>query len=476
MDAAQGASWTELRRSGRFGQLVLLSFSVWLHAADELMVSTITPAMTRDIGGERYVAWLTALYEVGSIVAGAACALIVLGFGLRRTMGAAALTYLAGCLVSGFSATMEPMLLGRLVQGLGGGAMIATTFIAIHRLLPGHLTARAYAVISVVWGVSAFSGPMVGALFAEIDWWRGAFFVFACQSAALSVLAFTRLREPDSRAGVTSERGRGVGGLSLRIGLLALGVVAIASAGIEVAFARTTLLACLGTAMLAVFLLLDARAGGGRLLPYRPWDMATPQGAVIVLVLFISASTACLITYGPLLLTRLHGMDAVTIGFILLLESVGWSTVAIGLSGLPRRHESLAIAGGFAVSALTIAGFAYAVASGPAWLIALLAYLMGGGFGAAWAFMTRRATALAPAGEAERVASSIPTVQRLGYALGAAFVGIIANGVGFADDAGIRVAEQTSLWVFGLSLVPALIGLVAALRFVRFPEAGTRSA
>ena len=45
MNADRSASWTALYRSGQFGQLVLLAFSVWLHAADELMVSTVTPAV-----------------------------------------------------------------------------------------------------------------------------------------------------------------------------------------------------------------------------------------------------------------------------------------------------------------------------------------------------------------------------------------------------------------------------------------------
>ena len=106
--------------------------------------------------------------------------------------------------------------------------------------------------------------------------------------------------------------------------------------------------------------------------------------------------------------------------------------------------------------------------TGPVWLIGLLAYVMGGGFGAAWAFMTRLATALATSGEKERVASAIPTVQRLGYALGSAYVGIIANGAGFADDASVAVAARTSHWIFALSLIPAAIGLLAAWRFISF--------
>ena len=62
--------WRELFANAGFGQVVLIGFGVWLHAADELVVSTISPAMTAEIGGLRLVAWLIALYEIGSIIAG----------------------------------------------------------------------------------------------------------------------------------------------------------------------------------------------------------------------------------------------------------------------------------------------------------------------------------------------------------------------------------------------------------------------
>jgi len=470
-NAAGEARWADVYRSGRFGQIVLLAFGVWLHAADELMVSTVTPAMTAEIGGERFIAWLTALYEVGSIVAGAASALVVLRFGLRRAMGSAAFLYLAGCLVSGFAPTMEPMLAGRLIQGLGGGAMIATAFIAVHRIMPGHLTARTYAVISAVWGVSAFSGPMIGAAFADAGWWRGAFFLFAAQAAGLGVLMATRLREPARQiSGEEIAAPKHPGWLILRLGFLALGVVLVTASGVEVSMLCSSVLVIAGLALIGLFLRLDGAAGTSRMLPARPWNISGVQGAVLTLVLFTSAATVGLLTYGPLLLTRLHGLDAVTVGFILLLESLGWSVVAVTTSGLPRRLEGTGIAIGFVAVVASVIGLVYAVVAGPVWLIAACAFVQSGGFGLAWAHMVRRATALVQAGEAERTASAIPTVQRLGYALGAAYIGIIANGAGFAEHAGVEVAARTAHSVFGLSLIPAAIGLVAMFRFVSFPE------
>ena len=41
-DPELSTRWSDVVRSGHIGQIILLSFGVWLHAADELMVSTVT--------------------------------------------------------------------------------------------------------------------------------------------------------------------------------------------------------------------------------------------------------------------------------------------------------------------------------------------------------------------------------------------------------------------------------------------------
>ncbi len=465
MTIATPANWSELYRSDRFGQVVLLSFGIWLHAADERMVSTITPALTAEIGGERYVAWLIGLYEVGSIIAGALGALLVLQFGLRRCMAAGAFVYLAGCLLSGLSPSISQMLAGRFVQGMGGGAMVAFAFVAVHRLFSGRLFARVIALISVVWGVSAFVGPLIGAAFAQYGHWRGAFFFLALQAAGFGLLALLRLRDDDAEIAAVSEA-RAIFAMMLRVVALGAGVVAIAASGVEESAPKSFALVAIGAVLIGLFLMLDGRAGKARLLPTKAFDPRTIAGSTLVGFLFMSACTSGLITYGPLLLTRLHGLDPVAIGIILLLESVGWSVVAVAIAGLPEKHESAAILGGFLMVLASVAGLYWVVPTGPMALVAACAFVQGGGFGAAWTFMVKRAVALVPAGETDRISSAIPTTQRLGYALGAAYVGIIANSSGFAEQATAQAAAHSSNWIFGLSLVPAVIGLLAMTRLV----------
>ncbi len=454
--------WADLYRSGHFATMLLLTFGVWLHAADELMVSTVTPAIVRDIGGEPYVAWLTALYEVGCIVAGAGSALAALTFGLNRALAAAALLYGAGCFLSGLAPGMEAMLAGRSMQGLGGGAMIALAFVSIHRILPEQLTARAYALLSVIWGVAAFSGPMIGAAFEEAGNWRWAFFFYGAQALGFSLVALVRL------GGVIAPGGSRPA-MPWRVLLLAAGVIAIAQAGVESDLLRSLSLVFLGVWLIGLFAWLDGRAKpGDRMLPARAFDMRLPSGAVIALVLFLSASTMGFITYGPLLMAQLHGLRPLETGSVLLLESVAWSIVAISFASVPDRWQKMSIAGGFTIAVLGVALQSHAMPNGPVALIVIGALMMGGGFGAAFAFMTRRAIALVDKSERERIASAIPTMQRLGYALGAAYAGIIANASGMASDPGEASARLAAFSIFALALIPGVIGLAAMVRFLRF--------
>ncbi len=159
--------------------------------------------------------------------------------------------------------------------------------------------------------------------------------------------------------------------------------------------------------------MLDGRAGPARLLPSRPYDMRTPQGAVLAVVLLFSIATVALITYGPLLMNRLHGLDALAIGLILLLESAGLVGRCGGdcWPGAPARGG--AVFGGFVAVTAGVGLLAVAMPLGPVALIAICALAQGGGMGAAWAFMVRRTTVLTAAEERDRAVSAIPTVQRL---------------------------------------------------------------
>ena len=111
-----------------------------------------------------------------------------------------------------------------------------------------------------------------------------------------------------------------------------------------------------------------------------------------------------------------------------------------------------------------IAGFAITIPAGTIPGILLCALLQGGGFGILWPFASRRIIEAAPDGERDIAASAFSTLQRLGYAVGAALTGIIANASGFSGGFTKEAAEGAAATLFWPYLPLAIIGCIASFR------------
>lgn len=461
LDADSFVSWREFLTSSYAPSLALVCLAVWLHAADSLIVATMLPSIVSEVGGAGLVSWSVSLYEIASVVAGAASALMTIRYGLRSPMSLAAALFGLGCLLSAVSPSMTLILVGRCLQGLGGGGLVAMAFVAVGAIFPRRYTARALAVVSTFWGVSAFLGPLIGGFFVEYATWRWGFGFFAMQAFGLSVWIAMR---PDQAASRTTE----IGKFPLRrLILLCLAVLMVSSGGVDVKPMQTSLLVATGLLCLIIFLRLDGRAGADRLLPFHPFGLRTPIGAALLMILCLSMATVALTAFGPLLTTAIHGISALTAGYIVACSSIGWTIAAVLVSGSPERLDRQMIAAGVTLVVMSVAGFLYAVPNGPVWLIAVFAAMDGAGFGLAWTFILRRTTSLAEPSEIQRISGAMPTIQRLGYALGAAYIGIVANAFGFVSMNSQQAASSIAKWIYLASLPFGLLALVAMFTLVR---------
>jgi hypothetical protein len=72
-------------------------------------------------------------------------------------------------------------------------------------------------------------------------------------------------------------------------------------------------------------------------------------------------------------------------------------------------------------------------------------------------------------GERPLAVTSPETMQRIGYAVGAATVGIAANLSGLADGISIAAAKTAAFWVFAAFVPVLLLALICAWSFTREP-------
>lgn len=461
-DQPPSVDWRTLWRSGDLARFCFVSLGILLHATNETMVATVMPAMVGDLSGLELVGWSLAIYELGSIVAGAATGRLVTYVALRTNVIVAALLFGAGALVCALAPSMVWFLAGRLLEGFGGGGLVALAFVSVERLFPRAIWPQLFAIMSAIWGVAAFSGPLLGALFAESLSWRWAFGMSALGGVAMAAASYAVLRGP--KATRPGGMGESAPFPATTLVVLAAGVLLVASAGVRIESVRSTVLLVLGLAGLALFFVLDARKPSSRLFPSRLFDWRTPVGNGMIMVAAFSVATCSFPLYGPLLLTSLHGISVLTAGYIIAAESISWSVLSIAVANARPRHERTIIVAGAVMIAAGIAGFAWTVPLGSIPLILVCAMLQGGGFGIAWPFVTRTIVASAAPDERTIASSAVPTMQRIGYAVGAATTGIIANAAGFSEGLNAATAAGVAAWLF-LAFVPlALLGCVAAVR------------
>ncbi len=457
----QHVPWSTLTQEGHLSRLLLLCFGVWLYAADATLVATVMPVAVEDIGGLPYLSWTYSLYQLGSVATGAIAGLVVLRTGIAKAQILAGIFYVLGCTLSGYAPDMPTMIVGRIMQGMGGGGLVSLAFIGASTLFPKKLWVRIIAVISGVWGVSSLCGPLIGGYFVAGGNWRGAFWAFAAQGLVAVLVAPPLL----SRQFQTQKEQTQAMPLA-RLGLLGIAVLAICQAGVMTSTGVASGLCVGGVLLLLVFLKRDA-GSQNRIFPQGILNPRTISGSGLLMMSSLFMATISLTVYGPLLMYIIFGAEPLIAGYIIALESLGWTVAAITTSGISERMESRLIRLGSVFVSSSMVGLIYAMPAGPLWLIALFATCMGVGFGMSWSFVSKRIIANVPEAERTQASASIPTFMRVSMALGSALSGIIANFSGFSEESSVEVAQNVAFWCFASFIPLMLVGLINAWRVSR---------
>lgn len=96
-------------------------------------------------------------------------------FGRKPLILAALVFFTAGSIISGLAHNFTVMLVGRTIQGVGGGGVIALTEVIVTDLVPLRERGKWFGFISGVWALGSVTGPVIGGAFSQnVSWVRGA--------------------------------------------------------------------------------------------------------------------------------------------------------------------------------------------------------------------------------------------------------------------------------------------------------------
>lgn len=104
--------------------------------------------------------------------------------------------FLAGSVICTLAPTIDWLIAGRFVQGLGGAALMVVPRAIIRDMYTGHAATRLMAAVMLVISVSPMLAPLAGAGLMQVTGWRGIFAVLLV--AGVASLLMLALAQPET--------------------------------------------------------------------------------------------------------------------------------------------------------------------------------------------------------------------------------------------------------------------------------------
>ena len=150
--------------------LAALCLGVVLVGIELFITAVALPRIFLDLSGWaelRRASWIINAYLVAYIAAMPLAGRAADRFGLPPLMIMALGIFAVGSLVAGASQTLEQLILGRVIQGAGAGALLPLATAGASHLYEGHLRSRALGFIGAATFVGMALGPVLGAFVLE---------------------------------------------------------------------------------------------------------------------------------------------------------------------------------------------------------------------------------------------------------------------------------------------------------------------
>ncbi len=459
--ATTTSPWSPDLRRTTLGVVALVS----LVAFEAMAVATAMPVAARELDGLSLYAWSFTGFLVSSLFGTAVAGDLTDRFGPRPTVLIGVALFAVGLALAGAAGSMVPFIVGRLVQGLGGGALIVGVYVLVGSRYPDELRPRMFAYLSAAWVLPAVVGPVVAGTLAENLSWRLVFYGLL----PLVVAPVLLLLEPlaDARPGGTEERRAG---RVLPAAALAVGAATLQFGGQQVQRERVALgvlLLVAGALALAPALRTLTPPGTLRLRRGLPSVVAL-RGAQ-------AGAFAGAEAFLPLMLVEHRGLSPTLAGACLTGAALGWWAGSWwqGRPGLDADRQRLAITGaaivlvGLGGSSLALLDEVPALVAAPGWVVT------GAGMGITFSTLSVLLFRLSPRADQGANSAALQISDALGSILTVGLGGVLYAALRRPGDGGDGMEFVV---VFAAMLVVQLLAILLARRVLPRRAAGEEAA
>ncbi|HXM03365.1 MAG TPA: MFS transporter, partial [Chthoniobacterales bacterium] len=138
--------------------IVGVLLAMFLAALDQTIVAPALPTIGSSLGNAEYLSWIVTAYLLTATAATPLYGKLADIRGRRPVIFGAIGIFVAGSVVSALAGSMLTLIIGRAIQGIGGGGLGALAMTVIGDVVAPRERGRYQGYISGMWGIASLAG------------------------------------------------------------------------------------------------------------------------------------------------------------------------------------------------------------------------------------------------------------------------------------------------------------------------------
>ena len=399
-----------------------LMLSMLLASLSQTVLSAAMPTMVGELNGVEHMLWIMTAYILASTITMPIYGKLGDLIGRKSLLIAAILLFMAGSVVGAIAGDMNLLIVGRVIQGLGGGGLLILSQAIIADVVPARERGKYMGVMGAVFAISSVAGPLLGGWFTEGIGWRWTFWINIPLGTLALVAAIYFLHLPK---GATAKPGIDGWGMAL-LAVATTCLVLVASwGGKDYGWDSLTIIGLIvATVIAAAAFVLVERKTAEPIIPLslfkdRNFNLTTIAGLLTGIAMFGA------IGYVPTYLQMTFSADATEAG-LLMIPMMGallvTSVVTGSLVSKYGRYKWMPIVGSLFV-AIGLALLGTLSPDTPLWVFCAYLAIMGMGLGTSMQILVLIVQNSFPNSQVGTATASNNYFRQIGASLGSAVVG-----------------------------------------------------
>lgn len=293
-----------------------LMIAMFMFSLNQTVLATALPTIVGELDGVDQMLWVSTAFMLASTIMMPIYGKVGDLFGRKPLFMFAISCFLLGSVFALIAGEMSMLILGRVLQGIGGGGMMILSQSIIASVVPPRERGKYMGIMGSAFAVSSVAGPLIGGWLTEGPGWRWAFAINFPLGAIALVAAAVFLKIPKHHGGPRPKID--VGGMAL-ISLVTSCIVLVSAwGGHDYAWGSWQINGLIITGALAIvaFIIVESKVSE----PVIPLWLFKSRDFLLSTIagLFIGVSMFGVLSYMPTYLQMVHGIDATVAGLMMV--------------------------------------------------------------------------------------------------------------------------------------------------------------